>query len=158
MKYCVYGCLLVLGIVLSVKAETPAFDSNYEYAGIVWVGNHPAAECTLSLALPKVESNRPTISTANLYAPRYIGTFSWGGRSSMTLGMENYSGQFLGSRQSVSAEGVAKKTTIQLFFDEGTQKYKVIAHEANLKSVGSVGKFVVCGDMILRLKTNLKKP
>ncbi len=157
MKYYVYGCLFVIGIVLSVKADMPAIDSNYEYAGNVWVGSHPAVECTLSLSLAKVESTRASVSTANLYAPRYVGTFNWGGRRPMTFWMESYSGQFFGSRLTVD-KNVQKKTTIQLFFDEGSQKYKVIAHEANLKSDGSVGKFIVCGDMIQRLKTNLKKP
>jgi hypothetical protein len=64
--------------------------------------------------------------------------------------MQDYSGNFFGSKPTVDKHGVQKKITASLFMDDKTSTYKLILHENKLVSDGSVGRYIVCESMVVR--------
>ncbi len=148
MKYNVYTCLLLLGIGLSVSADSIAIGGGYRLVGKVGVGDNRGTPCSLALS----------DSTAAIYGNSQIGRFSQYKRSqnkwapvSESFGMQDYNnGQLFGSKQKSDHKGAGKKLTITLFKDQRTQMFKAIVHESNLVSDGSVGKFIVCENMVVK--------
>lgn len=147
MKYYVYGALLLLGIGLSVNADSIRIAHGTRMVGIIGVGDNRGTACAITLSK----------ATADIYSDRQSVTFAQFKRNqgkwvavSESFSMQDYSGQFFGSKQKVDSKGTQKKLTITIFKDPRSQAYKAIVHEGNLASDGSVGKYTVCENMVIK--------
>lgn len=156
MKYYVYGCLLFLGIALTVSAsDSIKLSGGNKIVGRVGVGENRGTVCALSVSP----------GAADIYSDRRTAIFSQFRRVnqkwlsvSEAFSMQDYGGQLFGSKQKRMGIGIQSKLTISLLLNERTQTYKAILNERSLVSDqqgkligdGSVGKFTVCENMVFK--------
>lgn len=145
MKYYVYGCLLLLGIGMSVSADSTQVGAGMRMVGTIGVGDNRGAACVLNQSISKADifGDRKVV----IFSRYSLGKKAW---IPTTFEVGEYEGRYFGAKQIKNSQGVSKKVTLTWFLDSQTETYKVIYHEGNLAIDGTVGKYIVCENMVIK--------